>query len=78
MWKSALWISLFFVLILSGCSTNAEEAMLAKLETYEVQSVKDEVTAGDFIYRLFTEKEEYSSSEACQSVCRIRIYRRTR
>ena len=62
--KSTLWISLFFVLILSGCSTNDEEAMLAKLENYDVQSVKDEVTAGDFIYRLFTEKEEYLSNEA--------------
>ena len=61
--KSALWISLLFVLILSGCSTNNEEAILAELENYDVQSVKDKVTAGDFIYRLITEKEEYSSSK---------------
>ena len=63
MQKSALWISLFFVLILSGCGTNDEDHILAELEKYDVQSVKVEVTAGDFIYRLFTEKEEYSSSE---------------
>ena len=62
--KSALWIRMFFVLIFSGCGTNNEEAILAELENYDVQRVKDEVTAGDFIYRLFTEKEEYSSSES--------------
>ena len=72
--KSALWISLFFVLILSGCSTNDEEAMLAKLENYDVQSVKDEVTAGDFIYRLFTEKEEYSSSEAVKVYAELEYF----
>ena len=54
--KSALWISLFFVLILSGCGTNNEEAILAELENYDVQSVKDEVTAGDFHLSTFYRK----------------------
>ena len=48
---------------MSGCGTINEDAILAELENYDVQRVKDEVTAGDFVYRLFTEKEEYSSSK---------------
>jgi hypothetical protein len=61
--KSALWISLLFVLFVSGCGTNHEDDILAELDNYDVRSVKDEVTEGDFIYRLYTEKEEYLGSE---------------
>lgn len=32
-------------------------------EPYEVQQIRDEETRGDFVYRLYTEKEVYAEGE---------------
>ena len=64
MWKSTLWFCMFFVLFLSGCSTNNEANLLSKLENYDVKSIKEEVKEGDFIYRLYTEQEEYPNGNS--------------
>ncbi len=43
---------------------NDVEENHSKLDEYEVVSTESEVQEGDFIYRLFTEKPEYTTDES--------------
>ncbi|QVY61307.1 hypothetical protein [Cytobacillus gottheilii] len=62
------------VLLLSGCgttdNTNSKsdgydvEKSHSKLDEYEVVNTESEVQDGDFIYRLVTEKSEYTTDES--------------
>ena len=52
-------------LLLSSCTYELEsDNEVTKLDNYEVIKTMDEVTEGDFIYRLVTEKGEYLDNES--------------
>ena len=62
-------IFIMLALLLTSCTSKSEsDNIVAKLDNYEVLNTKDEVTEGDFIYRLVTEKAEYLDNES------VRIY----
>ena len=65
-------IQIIFIMLaplLSSCTSELESDNSAtKLDDYEVLKTKDEVTEGDFIYRLVTEKAEFLDNES------VRIY----
>lgn len=62
-------IFIILALLLASCASKLEsDNNPAKLDNYEVLNTMDEVTEGDFIYRLVTEKGEYLDNES------VRIY----
>lgn len=55
---------LALILLIAGCGTADDAgngASSSSLEDYTVGATKAEITDGDFIYRLVSEKEEYAS-----------------
>lgn len=55
---------LVLAVFLAGCGTGNDQGNGdTNLQQYEVQQIRDEETQGDFVYRLYTEKEEYAVGE---------------
>jgi hypothetical protein len=64
---SKLFLTLFITLalLLASCDTMQDsDNSASELNNYEVLKTRDEVTEGDFIYRLVTEKGEYLNNES--------------
>src|SRR5690554_5657174 len=52
-------------LLLVGCASGQYlENSASELDKYEILKTKDEVTKGDFVYRLVSEKDEYQENES--------------
>ena len=65
MWKLLLFLTcILLALFLTGCGSNKDEKIASKLENYSIQKSKAEVKEDDFIYRLVSEKEEYTDGES--------------
>jgi len=62
--KYYLLIGFILIAALTGCSTNEKNDISSKLKNYKVSQTSDEMTDGDFIYRLISEKEEYPNHES--------------
>ena len=62
--KISLTLSFLFLLVgLFGCQQNTSEKVAIAPSNTESVETKVEVTKGDFIYRLVTEKAEYAENE---------------
>lgn len=61
-------IMLFPVLIVVGCSDSESNGSFdsSKLEEYEVKNTEAEVTEGDYVFKLVSEKEVYEVGEEVQ------------
>jgi len=57
----SVMLTLICFVFLTGC--NGDQELLAKLEQYEVQRYVNEVTEGDFHFRLVSEKDQYNEGE---------------
>lgn len=57
--KHLLWAGIIIALLLAGCGKDDDNNISNELGSYTVQNSQAEVSKGDFIYRLISEKEEY-------------------
>ncbi len=64
----ACMIMMLPLLIVVGCSVSESNSSVdsSKLEEYEVKNIEDEVTEGDYVFRLVSEKEVYEVGEEIQ------------
>jgi len=56
-----MFVMMAAVIWVAGCGSGNDTA--SQLNDYTVQNIHAEVTQGDFVYRLVTEKEEYTEKE---------------
>lgn len=61
-------IMISILMIVVGCSVSESNSSVdsSKLEEYEVKNIEDEVTEGDYVFRLVSEKEVYEVGEEIQ------------
>ncbi|MBO0991885.1 hypothetical protein [Bacillus sp. SD088] len=57
-----LILLLLFVVLVAGCQSSSQIDP-KELEHYKVEQTEDQVKQGDFIFRLVSEKDEYSKDE---------------
>lgn len=65
--KTLLCIGILLSLFVSGCGIkNDSSDITSKVDSYDVVRTKAEVQEGDFIYRLISQREEYSDNKSVE------------